>query len=169
MRIIPVISEGSKPCLQVSKFLPENISSRKCEHFPTDYAMDTTRRWDFWWKGRGENPFSGSEGLQIDPEQVYVSSSSLRFPFFLFFLFFLVLSESDWPPADCPSFLARYPSMETGFLSHISRGLAGHLGGNRKSGAPETDQFPDACPSFGQFTILTRDRRCFVHWTRSAW
>lgn len=68
-------------------------------------------------------------GQETDPEQVllfFMSPSRVFFSFsFFFFSFFLFLfqcpSRIDLHSARlCPSFLARYPALETGFLSHIS-------------------------------------------------
>ena len=94
----------------------------------------------FWVKGEeGKKPFSGSEGPQIDPEQVYVLCLLGFFLFFLFLFSFFVASRVrvGLTSGRLSIFLGPLSRTETGFLSHISRDLAGHLGGNRKSGAPE--------------------------------
>lgn len=128
--------------------------------------MDTTNGVGFWAKGgEGKKPFSGSEGPQIDPEQVYVLS-----PWLLFFFFFLRRFS-------CPSRIdlqsivhLSWPAVPHGnwfSFPHI-QGPRRSLRGKQEEWGTRTDQFPDASPSFGQFTILTRDRRCLVPQTLGA-
>lgn len=109
-------------------------------------------------KGATRIPSLGQKGHRLTQNRFpsCVSFASL------FSLCSLVVSESDWPPVDCPSSLARYIPRGTGFLSHISGALDGHSGGKQEEWGTRSDQFTDAFPSFGQFTILSRDRRCFL-------
>lgn len=99
---------------------------------------------------RISGPFSGSAGLRIDPEQVYVLSPSLLFPFRLQVrvrLTYNRLSIFSRAPSDAKLvFFPTYP------------GAAGHSGVN-KSGAPPLTKFLDITLTLGQFTILFRDRR----------
>lgn len=120
----------------------------------------------FWVKGgEGKKPFSGSEGPLIDPEQVYVLSPWLLFLFFFFRRFsrpsridLQSIVHLSWPAIPHGNWFS---------FPHI-QGPRRSLRGKQEEWGTRTDQFPDASPSFGQFTILTRDRRCLVPRTLRA-
>lgn len=104
------------------------------ERFPS-VMRGYDERWDFGWKaGKARNPSLGQKGRWLTQNRF----TSCLLGFFFFFSFFVASRvRVGLTSSRLSIFLGPLSRTETGFLSHISRDLAGHLGGNRKSGAPE--------------------------------